>query len=54
MNIFDIANQNLDSLKTRYKLLKEKYEDQDNFGIFSKFVKLVKDKWSISINPAFR
>jgi hypothetical protein len=50
MNIFDIANQNLDSLKTRYKLLKEKYEDQDNFGIFSKFVKLVKDKWSISIN----
>ncbi len=50
MNIFDIANQNLDSLKTRYKSLKEKYEDQDNFGIFSKFVKLVKDKWAISIN----
>lgn len=50
MNIFDMANQNLDSLKTRYKSLKEKYEDQDDFGIFSNFVKLVKDKWTISIN----
>ncbi len=50
VNIFEMANQNLDSLKTRYKSLKENYEGQDNFGIFSNFVKLVKDKWSISIN----
>ena len=50
MNIFDIANQNLDNLKTQYKLLKERHEDQNNLGIFSNFVKLVKNKWSISIN----
>ena len=50
MNIFDIANQNWDSLKIRYKLLKERYEDYNNLGIFSNFVKLVKDKWTISIN----
>lgn len=50
MNIFDRANQNLDNLKTQYKLLKERHEDQNNRDIFSNFVKLVKNKWSISIN----
>jgi hypothetical protein len=50
MNIFDIADENLDNLKTKYKLLKERHEDQNNLGIFSNFVKLVKDKWTISIN----
>jgi hypothetical protein len=50
VNIFDIANQNLGNLKTQYKLLKERHEDQNNLGIFSNFVKLVKNKWSISIN----
>ena len=50
MNIFDIANQNLDNLKTQYKLLKERYGNQNNLDILSKFVKLMKDKWTISIN----
>ena len=38
MHIFDMADQNLDSLKTRYKLLKDGYEAQNNFDIFSNFV----------------
>jgi len=50
MNIFDIANQNLDNLKTQYKLLKERHEDQNNLDILSNFVKLVKNKWAFSIN----
>jgi hypothetical protein len=50
MNIFDMANQNSDNLKTQYKLLKERHEDQNNLDILSNFVKLVKDKWAISIN----
>ena len=50
MNIFDIANQNSDNMKTQYKLLKERYGDQNNLDILSNFVKLVKNKWAISLN----
>ncbi|MFV9677729.1 MAG: hypothetical protein ACNYVW_08780 [Methanosarcinales archaeon] len=50
MHIFDMADQNLDSLKTRYNLLKEGYADPNNFAIFSNFVKLVKRHWTISLN----
>jgi hypothetical protein len=50
MYIFDMADQNSDSLKTQYNLLKKRYEAQNNFDIFSNFVELVKDKWSFSIN----
>jgi len=50
MNIFDVANQNSNNLNTQYKLLKERYGDQNNLDILSNFVKLVKNKWAISLN----
>ena len=50
MNILDLANQNSDSLRTRYELLKESYADQNDLDMLNDFVKLVKDKWAISIN----
>ena len=50
MNVFDLANQNSDSLRTRYELLKENYADQNDLDMLSDFVQLVKDKWAMSIN----
>ena len=50
MNIFDMADDNSDSLRTRYNSLRSKYETQGNLGILDEFAKLVRDEWTVSIN----
>lgn len=50
MNIFDMVNQNSDSLKKRYDLLRKKHEHQNNLDILDEFTRLVENKWTISIN----
>ncbi|RCV63135.1 hypothetical protein C5S53_15430 [Methanophagales archaeon] len=49
-NIFDMADQNSDNLKTRHKLLKEKHENQNNLDLFKNFIDFMRDKPTISIN----
>jgi hypothetical protein len=50
MNIFDMADENSDSLKARYSSLRDKYEAQGNLGTLDEFAKLVRDEWTVSIN----
>lgn len=50
MNIFEMASQNSDNLKRDYYLLKDRCEDQNELDILSKFTRLIKDEWTISIN----
>jgi len=50
VNIFDMAEQNSDYLRTRYTSLANEYEAQNNFHILNQFVELVINKWTISIN----
>ena len=50
MSIFDMADQNSDSLKERYNSLREKYEHQNNLDILDEFTKLIENKWTVSIN----
>lgn len=49
MNIFDMADENSDSLRTRYNSLRSRYETQGNLGILDEFAKLVRDEWTVSI-----
>ena len=50
MNIFEMADKNLENLKARYKLLKERHENQNNLDKFSIFIDSMRDKQTISIN----
>jgi len=50
MSIFDMADQNSDSLKERYNSLRKKYEHQNNLDILDEFTRLIENKWTVSIN----
>ena len=50
MDIFGMGDQNSDSLRDRYNLLRNRHEEQDNLDILDKFTGLIKDEWTISIN----
>ncbi len=50
MDIFDMADENSDSLKDRHESLRKNYEAQGNLDVLDGFTKLVTDKWTMSVN----
>ena len=50
MNIFDMADENSDSLRSRYDSLRTRFQSQSNLPILDEFTELIKDSWTISVN----
>ena len=50
MNIFKLASQNAENLKHSYHLLEGRCKNKNELDVFNEFVRLIKDKWTISIN----
>ena len=50
MNIFDMADENSDSLRSRYDSLRTRFQSQSSLPILDEFAELIKESWTISVN----
>lgn len=50
MDIFGMGDRNSDNLKIRYDSIRGNYEGRSKLAVLNRFVELIKEKWTVSIN----